>query len=77
MRILAQISKLHRFILLNNTTKAERRIVPPQLNFYLQTSKFSVLARILTVTYLPNLFGIPSQPPGIVALVFSPPQAQQ
>ncbi len=27
--------------------------------------------------YRPNLLGIPSQPPGIVALVFSPPQAQQ
>ncbi len=27
--------------------------------------------------YLPNLLGIPSQPPGIVPLVFSPPQVQQ
>ncbi|MBD2529624.1 DUF433 domain-containing protein [Nostoc flagelliforme FACHB-838] len=27
--------------------------------------------------YRPNLLGIPSQPPGIVPLVFSPPQVQQ
>ena len=35
--------------------------------FYLKNTKF----------YLPNLLGIPSQPPGIVCLVFSPHQVQQ
>lgn len=29
------------------------------------------------LVYRPNLLGIPSQPPGMVARVFDPPQAQQ
>jgi hypothetical protein len=29
------------------------------------------------IDYRPNLLGIPSQPPGIVVRVFSPPQAHK
>jgi hypothetical protein len=49
------------------------------LLLHLQTSKESnrKLRQSRQYFYLPNRFGIPSHPPGIVLRVFAPPQEQQ
>lgn len=70
-------------------TQDKQTIIKGRIDFLLLNQKFWVtvieskqigvllLNSEFYYNYLPNLLGIPSQPPGIVALVFSPPQVQQ